>query len=157
MSDTIYLVRHGQSLVPLDEPDRAWLNKKGSGELIAFDRPKVKDRDPVNHCRLMRLIRTAFEQQPDPDLCARLGIKYFTDYEGFRRAWVEEVGFVVERTTLRGEVIREPISLKFSETHEDTINKLKVALRNGFEHVYGSEWTEEIFNEVARLAGGGNW
>lgn len=157
MTDTIYMVKHGQSLVPLDDDDRAWLNRHGAGELIAFDRPKVKNRDAKDHRRFFVLIRTGFDNQPDPDLCADNGLPYFDSIDEFRYAWTQACGHVLRWRTVDGKEYEAPRSLAFNETTNDELLSLARTLREKWIRAYGPTWTEDVFDEVARLTGGGNW
>ncbi len=155
MNDTLYFVKHGQSLVPLDDDDRAWLNRHGAGELIAFDRPKVKNRDAKDHRRFFVLIRVGFENQPDPDVC--VDVPYFDTPDEFRKAWTQACGHVDRWRDIEGNVHEAPRSLAYSETTNDELLSLAATLREKWIRVYGSTWTADVFAEVSRLTGGGNW
>lgn len=155
--ETLYFAKHGQSLVPLDDDDRAWLNRHGAGELIAFDRPKVKHQDPRTHRKFFLATRIAFQNQPDPDLCADRGLPYFETETQFRYAWTVECGHVDVWMSVKGETHVKPRSLAYNETTEDELIELFKRVSAAWRRKYGDHWTDSIIEEVARLSGGGNW
>lgn len=157
MTETLYFVRHGQSLTPLDDDDRAWLNRKGQGELIAIDRPKAKSRDARTHRRFFLMTRIAFQNQPDPDVCLRLGLGHFETEDQFRYAWTVECGHVEVWMDTEGETHIKPKSLRYDETTEEELIELSKRVSAAWRRRYGEAWTDAVIEEVARLATGGNW
>lgn len=155
--DTVYFARHGTSLYPVDDAARAWLHKHGAGEIIAFDQPKRKDRDAKDHRRFFALIRVGFENQPESDICASIGIPYFDSPDEFRHAWTAECGHVDTWLDLQGQLHIAPRSLAYNETTQDELLGLARTMCEKWIRTYGPEWTEGVVDEVSRLTGGGNW
>lgn len=155
--ETLYFYRSGGALFPLNDEDRAWLNRKVNGELVAFDRPKVKHQDPKTHAKFFLMTRIAFQNQPDPDICAGRDLPYFETETQFRYAWTVECGHVDVWMDVKGDTHVKPRSLAYNETTEDELIELSKRVSAAWRRKYGPDWTDGIIDEVARLAGGGNW